>query len=61
MSWAEVAPANRRSSTRTCALRTEPKIVVLAFKIDENARSSGSRENPRMSVVRVFGTGGGLK
>jgi hypothetical protein len=39
----------------------EPKIVVLAFKIDENARSSGSRENPRMSVVRVFGTGGGLK
>jgi hypothetical protein len=42
---------NRVSSVRTCAFRTEFRIVVIAFRIVAKARSSGLRENPRIATT----------
>ena len=46
---------NRDTSIRTCVFRTEFKIVVFAFRIAAKARSSGSRENPRIGHHFVQG------
>lgn len=47
---------NRRLSTRTCAFRTEVRIVVFAFNSAPKARSSGSRANPKIATTSfVYG------
>jgi hypothetical protein len=40
---------------RTCAFRTEFRIVVFALRIAAKARSSGLRENPRIATTSVQG------
>ena len=50
-----VRSMNRHSSIRTWALKTELKIVVFAFSIAVNARSSGLKENPRIATTSFRG------